>query len=641
MNEPQALGLDFIGDDALSGFRLQRLEVFNWGTFDDRVWTLSPGSKNSLLTGDIGSGKSTLVDAITTLLVPAHRIAYNKAAGADNKERTLRSYVLGHYKSERNEVTGTAKPVALRNHNNYSVILGVFRNAGYDQTVTLAQVFWMKEAQGQPARFFVGAERDLSIAKDFANFDSDFAQLRKRLRTIGADIEDSFPKYGAWFRRRLGIDNDQALELFHQTVSMKSVGNLTDFVRSHMLEPFDAAQRIGALISHFDDLSRAHEAVLKAKQQVELLVPLVADCDRHRAQAAEHESLRDCREALKPWFSELKLRLLDKRLQLLAEDLARLAKKKERGTEQRDGQRKEVESLKRAVADHGGARLEELAAEIREQESERGRRQQRAQRYAQLLATLGESPGNDENEFTRLRRRTLAHREEISQQEAELQNQVTEWGVSLREGRREHELLFREINSLKARRSNIPLVQINMRASMCDALGLDEDAMPFIGELIQVREEHLGWEGAIERVLHNFGLALLVSDEQYAQVAAWVDRTHLAGRLVYFRVRSPRQADMPDLHPESLVRKLSVKPDSAFYHWLERELAYRFNYACCETSEQFRRETRAISKSGQIKTPGERHEKDDRHRLDDRSRYVLGWSNSAKIAALEATKETS
>ncbi|MDT8364558.1 MAG: hypothetical protein RQ714_07950 [Nitrosomonas sp.] len=38
---------------------------------------------------------------------------------------------------------------------------------------------------------------------------------------------------------------------------------------------------------------------------------------------------------------------------------------------------------------------------------------------------------------------------------------------------------------------------------------------------------------------------------------------------------------------------------------------------------------------GQIKAPGERHEKDDRYRLDDRSRYVLGWHNAAKIAALE------
>lgn len=148
MNDPQSLGLDFCADDTLSGFRLARLEVFNWGTFDGQVWALQLDGKNGLLTGDIGSGKSTLVDAITTLLVPANRVAYNKAAGADSKERTLRSYVLGHYKSERNEVTGAAKPVSLRDYNSYSVILGVFHNAGYDQTVTLAQVFWMKEAQG-------------------------------------------------------------------------------------------------------------------------------------------------------------------------------------------------------------------------------------------------------------------------------------------------------------------------------------------------------------------------------------------------------------------------------------------------------------------------------------------------------------
>ena len=126
MSEAQSLGLDFVADDALSGFRLSRLEVFNWGTFDGRVWTLQLDGKNGLLTGDIGSGKSTLVDAITTLLVPAHRIAYNKAAGADSRERTLRSYVLGHYKSERNEVTGVARPVSLRDNNSYSVSWACF-----------------------------------------------------------------------------------------------------------------------------------------------------------------------------------------------------------------------------------------------------------------------------------------------------------------------------------------------------------------------------------------------------------------------------------------------------------------------------------------------------------------------------------
>ena len=50
-----------------AGYRLQHLEVFNWGTFDGHVWRLTAGGETALLTGDIGSGKSTLVDALTTL----------------------------------------------------------------------------------------------------------------------------------------------------------------------------------------------------------------------------------------------------------------------------------------------------------------------------------------------------------------------------------------------------------------------------------------------------------------------------------------------------------------------------------------------------------------------------------------------
>lgn len=635
MNEPQPLGLDFVADDTLSGFRLQRLEVFNWGTFDGRVWTLALDGRNGLLTGDIGSGKSTLVDAITTLLVPAQRIAYNKAAGAEAKERTLRSYVLGHYKSERNEVTGTAKPVALRDHNSYSAILGVFHNAGYDQTVTLAQVFWMKDAQGQPARFFVGAERELSIATDFAHFGSDIGALRKKLRATGAEIEDSFPKYGAWFRRRLGIDNDQALELFHQTVSMKSVGNLTDFVRSHMLEHFDIAPRISALITHFDDLSRAHEAVLKAKRQVELLTPLVADSRRHGALGTEVDDLRRCREGLRSYFAGLKLALLDKRLASLNDEWGRLDAQVKRLDARREDRRIEVDELKRAVAENGGDRLERLAADIRRKEQERDRRTQKADRFRELIRQVDESPAEDAAAFLAQRTRLSRHADALKAQTAALENQEREHDFTFRKDREAHQALAIELDSLKRRRSNIDVQQVQIHAALCAALGLAEDEMPFAGELIQVREEKRDWEGAAERLLRGFGLSLLVPDAHYKDVVEWVDRSHLRGRLVYFHVRPHRRGELPDLHRDSLVRKLSIKPDSPFYDWLERELAHRFDVACCATQEQFRRETRAITPAGQIKDPSGRHEKDDRHRIDDRSRYVLGWTNAAKIAALE------
>ncbi|MFQ3666985.1 MAG: ATP-binding protein, partial [Sphingomonadaceae bacterium] len=633
------LGLDFLADDSRVGFRLDRLEVLNWGTFHQRVWRLELAGRNGLLTGDIGSGKSTLVDAITTLLVPAHRVAYNKAAGADARERSLRSYVLGHYKSERNEVTGTAKPVTLRDASSYSVILGVFRNEGYDQAVTLAQVFWLKDPQGQPTRLFVAAERALTITDDFSGFGSDITALRKKLRGAGCELFDSFPPYGAWFRRRFGIEHEQALELFHQTVSMKSVGNLTDFVRSHMLEPFDSGQRIEALIRHFDDLDRAHQAVLKAKRQVDLLTPLVADGARHQVLAAEIQGWREARDQLRPYFARLKGGLLDRRLGLLAEEAARLDAQIERLDAQRETERVEVGRLERALRDNGGDRLEELAAEIRRLEAEKLQRQKKSERFQTLLARIDEAMPADEAGFL-IRQQSISQRAEgLRERIADLDSREREEDFAFRKGREEHTALSDEIDSLARRKSNIDAAQIRIRDALCAALAIGEDELPFAGELIQVRDDERDWQGAAERLLRGFGLALLVPDAHYQAVADWVDRQHLGARLVYFHVRPRKAAPGAALHPRSLVKKLVIKPDTPHYEWLEQALRQRFDVACCDTGEQFRREARAITRAGQIKDPSGRHEKDDRSRIDDRSRYVLGWSNADKLWALRDQRE--
>jgi uncharacterized protein YPO0396 len=636
MNKVQPVELDFTGDDTLTGFRLQRLEVFNWGTFDGRVWTLTLNGKNGLLTGDIGSGKSTLVDAITTLLVPAQRIAYNKAAGADQKERSLRSYVLGYYKSERHETTGSAKPVALRDSDNYSVILGIFHNQGYDQTITLGQVFWMKESQGQPERFYIGVECDLSIAKDFAQFGTEITALRKRLRKQGIEVMEHFPQYGAWFRRRFGIENEQALELFHQTVSMKSVGNLTDFVRSHMLEPFEVTPRIKALIEHFDDLNRAHEAVLKAKRQIELLTPLIKDCDQHRDQILRVAGLRDCREALKPYFSEKKAGLLEIRIENLEAELGKQDARVKRLSKTVEQQRAQEGELKQQIAENGGDRIERLKQAMQRKAQERQQRQKKAERYTELLAPLELAAAANETLFLRQQEELSRKREQFLQQQTDLDNQLRENEFDFLRKREGHQELKRDIASLKSRRGNIEPAQVDIRTLLCRQLNLNEAELPFAGELIRVREEEKDWEGAIERLLRNFGLSLLVPDEHYSRVAAWVDETHLHGRLVYYRIRDIKAAAAFSLHPHSLVYKLAIKPDSEFYAWLEQELGKRFDVACCDNQTQFRREQRAITRNGQIKGAGERHEKDDRHAIHDRGRYVLGWDNKDKIAALES-----
>ncbi|MEK8225983.1 hypothetical protein NKG05_07775 [Oerskovia sp. M15] len=123
----------------------------------------------------------------------------------------------------------------------------------------------------------------MTIADDFAGFDGDINVLRRRLRESGAQIRDHFPEYGRDFRRLLGIESEQAMELFHQTVSMKSVGDLNEFVREHMLEPFDAARWTEKLVAHFDDLTSAHDAVVKARAQIDQLAPLLGDADAYDA----------------------------------------------------------------------------------------------------------------------------------------------------------------------------------------------------------------------------------------------------------------------------------------------------------------------------------------------------------------------
>ncbi|MCO7363756.1 ATP-binding protein [Enterobacter mori] len=629
-----ALELDFSSDESSAGFRLERLEIYNWGTFNNQVWTFNLEGKNALLTGDIGSGKSTLVDAITTLLVPSHRIAYNKAAGAENKERSLRSYVLGYYKSERLENSMGGKPVALRDHRNYSVILGVFRNEGFGQTVTLAQVFSLKEPAGKPVAFYVATDTELSIAQDFSGFGSDINNLRKKLRKNSAEIFDSFPPYGTWFRRRFGINNEQALELFHQTVSMKSVGNLTDFVRSHMLEPFDVAQRIKHLIEHFDDLNRAHESILKARRQVDQLRPLVDECDRHALLIQETETMRACRDALAGWFASLKQTLLEKRLLNLNEELQRYQNTLTVTAEQLHEKRSQERQLRADIAANGGDRLEQLQLNIGHREQEKNRRLKAAENYNALLGKVTLSAVKDHDEWLATRQLLQIHADELTDREAELQQQKHELHFNFTRKRETHQQLSAEINNLRSRRSNIDARQITLRAAICEALGLHEEQLPFVGELIAIREEEKVWEGAAERLLHGFGLSILVSDEHYPQVSQWVENHHLNGRLSYFRVNAGMHHAALSPLPGAISGKLQIKPDTLWYDWLERRLQ-QFNHICCDTLEQFRRETKAITRSGQIKSPGDRHEKDDRHNINDRSRYILGWSNLEKIAVLE------
>src|SRR5262249_42330496 len=268
------------------------------------------------------------------------------------------------------------------------------------QTVSLVQVFWFKEPHGQPARFYVVADRALSIAEHFSNFGRDINALRKRLRRLPhVELFENFKPYGAAFRRRFGIDNEQALDLFHQTVSMKAVGDLTDFVRTHMLEPFPVEDRIGHMIAHFEDLTRAHEAVMKARAQIERLSPIVADCDAHAALVTQVDDLRISRDALRAFFAGHKVALLDKGIAGPPGDVGKPDERITPLKETRRGQDAERDALKQAILENGGDRIAALGREIDAKTAIRYERMQRAESYGRIAGQLGLTEPRDAEAF--------------------------------------------------------------------------------------------------------------------------------------------------------------------------------------------------------------------------------------------------
>lgn len=90
-------------------WRLTHVQVSNWGTFHG-THDLAISPKGFFLTGGPGTGKSTLLDAISALLTPPRSLHFNAAASdagpARSKyRRTVASYVRGaHAMQDRKSV---------------------------------------------------------------------------------------------------------------------------------------------------------------------------------------------------------------------------------------------------------------------------------------------------------------------------------------------------------------------------------------------------------------------------------------------------------------------------------------------------------------------------------------------------------
>ncbi len=612
-------------------YRMRRLQAFNWGTFSG-LHDILIAEEGFLFIGRSGSGKSTLLDALSALLAPPLWLVFNAAAREGEKgrhDRSWVSYIRGAWADQTDDASGEIAPQYLRPGTAWAALAVEFANRE-GRTVSLAQIHWLRGSANRAAdvrHHFLVAERSFDIAAELKEFDLDLRSLKQKL----ADVRhfETFSAYSEYFRRLLGIESDMALKLLHKTQSAKNLGDLNTFLRDYMLDrppTFDVAKR---MVEEFAELDAAHQAVVTARKQVNILRPARDDYKRLQAVNEQMVGLNELLAGVDAYRDRRKSMLLKEEIERLRIQDQGLEGQERQLQETLDNLKIQLGLLEDEHREQGGARIQELERDKNSAEQQREDLMAKRTRAEAACRAIDQPLPDTPQGFAEVAaaaRGELEGRRDASRRADErleaLSSRLSEAEKGFTEARREVEAMLRQP-------SNIPAYMLELRRLLTEALGLPEGDLPFVGELIEVRKEAADWKGAIERVLRGFSLSLLVEERHYAAVSSYVNETRLHQRLVYQRVAADATMPSQSIQSWSLVNKLLLK-DNAYRPWLDVELRRRFDYACVENMRDFRQTERAITREGQARHGKSRHEKDDRHPIDDRGRWVLGFDNTEK-----------
>lgn len=636
----------FTTNAGTAGYRLSYMEVYNWGTFNKRIYRIAPEGNNSLLTGANASGKSTLIDALLTLLVPAKKDRfYNQSSGNERKgDRTEETYVLGNYGNIQAEGESASKTQQLRDRRTYSVILASFSN-NHEQVVTLFQVRWF--VNGELKCSYGVSSKQLSVKDDFSDFNGSKGDWKKTLEkrynanVLKKQIEfyDTIKDYKDRIINSFGLRSDKALTLFNQIVGVKVLNDLDEFIRNNMLEQRDAESEYIRLSESFATLMEAKTTIEKVKEQIAQLGPIDERAKKLEEIGNAFEDLKNTRELAVYWFAKKNVELTDAKIAELDEKLARLKEELAKLEEEKEQLKQQERDLSLSIEnDDVGRQIKDLEREIRGLNSTKQTRQKKLNGYNQKVVEVGFVCNPTANSFVENRAKAKIERDNC---QVELGKKNEESRLALNEKERiEHEIgeNTETIKTLLKNNNNISGREAEIRDEILAAIGATANEIPFVGELIRVKDKEKDWENSIEKILHNFGLRLIVPEKYYKAVSEYVNTHDLRGRIVYHRYEETSSLhDFQTLPANSLLNKLEFNKKIPYSSWVENAIFDHYNYACVVDLEEFYRyEKRAVTKDGLIKSVHNKHEKDDRPHTNNRENYVLGWDNKEKIAAIRA-----
>lgn len=620
-------------------FHLSRLQVINWGVFDG-YHDIPFSSGGALIAGASGSGKSSLLDAISLGFLPFNRRNFNAsgdntAAGSSTGRRTVDKYVRGAW-GQRSD-GGTAKVMYLRGDGTAWSAVAVTYRSDTGRTVTGLVLKWLTgESRTDSSSRYVLADGDRDI-EDVCNR---WAQGRFDTGVFKADDWRFSTKvesqYLAQLYATIGIRaSDAAQQLLGKAKSLKSVGGLEQFVRDFMLDEPDSLARLPEALKQIDPLVEARELLAVAQRKRKILGDIEKIQHRYTSESSDLGiiDLVDI-PMVRAYTDHVRLAQCPAQIESLDHTIDQLGNEYEDVTRALNLAKAEADSLNAQISG-SSASIGPLQSQVAAAETQAEEVSRRHAAYESLLAAQDLDDPDTAEQFWNLREELTTQATELLAKLDRGREASTDAEYAQKVARLARDAAAKELKRVEHVGSALPESAIAMREHICAAVGIDASELPYVAELMDLRGEHSRWRVAVEKVLRGVGLRLLVPNMHYAAVLRFVNETDMRGRLQLHHVRASLVGATPaEADPNTLAGKLFVvDPTHPCAAEAADIVAAAGDHICVDTPDVFARFRRAVTDTGLHKDSDRLAIKDDRRPLKP-SDYIYQGDVAAKIDAL-------
>lgn len=666
--------------------RLLSVTLFNWGVYDgihEVVFSTRAGGA-CCLTGETGSGKTTITDAYLALLRPrnadaSYNAASNFGSGARRERRTTESYVRGDLGQDANagDARMCLRPADVVN----SAIVGSFGDDdGHKVWCARLMQWFAPEERLRQVWLTSGDEVDCSLLNEVIGT-SELNRKSVAKAFPKASSYDGPGKYELAMGRLLGLGSDSVevgnvTKLLSMIQGEKLPSDVGTLFKDYVLPEVDAKARV----------SRTVDVIRSEYGRVREMEAVSAHAETLRAMGEAYDAL-DALVARERGFSELLdgdvwgewrsavrlgCALVERESVRASLDGSRqaLASRRDEVVRRKGAFDAASEALREARGSAGALESQELssACDALDKARDAARVAQAESRRAASEVTLASERLDSSKSRLAAAERGLSERSvaldamvsvasswarfepvrdeatwfdmissvactaEDDVRERSARERLEEISSEISDIERLHvSRLRREISSRRTRRTRIDERYVKVRAELAEALDVDECDLPFVGELFDMADGFEEWRLATNSAFGNLARRLLVSDDMRRDLQRLVESRKFPFKVSYSSVNVD-DGRRPSFMRGGLCEKLEFDESSIFVPYVTRLLS-GLDHVCVDSVDKLgsAKGKRYVMRSGQVSSGSGGSFGVNRSTAD-----IIGFENLAQIEDMES-----